>query len=319
MHRTFGTPNVTAVPAAPLAPLSGVEILRLLDDSLGATISVIDRDLRFRYVTAGFAQAFNLTWQQMMGMSLRDVYPDNVFDKFLPYLQRALAGESVSYERLGPIRQHENVWRTVSLNPWRDGSGAVVGVVHSALEVHQLKTTTEALRLANEQLRVLALHDQLTGLPNRHSLNERLCSALTRAARSHDPVALLFIDLDGFKRVNDEFGHASGDEVLCEFTRRLKLAVRETDVAARFGGDEFVVLLDTEVHPGTPDLVCSRVLAALAGPCEFSNGQALIGASIGVAMHPPLPNHADDLIKRADAAMYLAKQAGKGCVRHAGG
>lgn len=319
MHRTFGTPNVTAVPAAPLAPLSGVEILRLLDDSLGATISVIDRDLRFRYVTAGFAQAFNLTWQQMMGMSLRDVYPDNVFDKFLPYLQRALAGESVSYERLGPIRQHENVWRTVSLNPWRDGSGAVVGVVHSALEVHQLKTTTEALRLANEQLRMLALHDQLTGLPNRHSLNERLDAALTRAARSHDPVALLFIDLDGFKRVNDEFGHAAGDEVLCEVAKRLQLAVRATDVVARFGGDEFVVLLDTEVDSDTPDVVCSRVLAALASPCTFDNGQAVIGASIGVAMHPPLPNQADDLIRRADAAMYLAKQAGKGCVRHAGG
>ena len=319
MHRTFGTPNVTAVPAAPLAPLSGVEILRLLDDSLGATVSVVDRDLRFRYVTAGFAQAFNLTWQQMMGMSLRDVYPDNVFDKFLPYLQRALAGEPVSYERLGPIRQHENVWRTVSLNPWRDGSGAVVGVVHSALEVHQLKTTTEALRLANEQLRMLALHDQLTGLPNRHSLNERLDAALTRAARSHDPVALLFIDLDGFKRVNDEFGHAAGDEVLCEVAKRLQLAVRATDVVARFGGDEFVVLLDTEVDSDTPDVVCSRVLAALASPCTFDNGQAVIGASIGVAMHPPLPNQADDLIRRADAAMYLAKQAGKGCVRHAGG
>ena len=120
MDRTFATSNMTVAPAARMAPLSGVEILRLLDDSLGATISVIDRDLRFRYVTAGFAQAFNLTWQQMMGMSLRDVFPDTEFNKFLPYLQRALAGEPVSYERLGRNRQHENVWRSVSLNPWRD-------------------------------------------------------------------------------------------------------------------------------------------------------------------------------------------------------
>ena len=319
MDRTFATPNVNGAPAARMVPLSGVEILRLLDDSLGATVSVVDRDLRFRYVTAGFAQAFNLTWQQMMGMSIRDVYPDNEFNEILPYVQRVLAGEPVSYERLGRIHQHENVWRTVSFNPWRDDSGAVVGIVHSSLEVHQLKTTTEALRLANEQLRILALHDQLTGLPNRHSLNERLAVALTRAARSHDPVALLFIDLDGFKRVNDEFGHAAGDEVLCEVAKRLQLAVRATDVVARFGGDEFVVLLDTEVRGDTPPRVCQRIFDQLQAPCIFTQGQASIGASIGVAQHPPLPNHAGDLIKRADAAMYLAKQAGKGCVRHAGG
>ena len=319
MDRTFATPNVNVAPAARMVPLSGVEILRLLDDSLGATVSVVDRDLRFRYVTAGFAQAFNLTWQQMMGMSIRDVYPDNEFNEILPYVQRVLAGEPVSYERLGRIHQHENVWRTVSFNPWRDDSGAVVGIVHSSLEVHQLKTTTEALRLANEQLRILALHDQLTGLPNRHSLNERLAVALTRAARSHDPVALLFIDLDGFKRVNDEFGHAAGDEVLCEVAKRLQLAVRATDVVARFGGDEFVVLLDTEVRGDTPPRVCQRIFDQLQAPCIFTQGQASIGASIGVAQHPPLPNHAADLIKRADAAMYLAKQAGKGCVRHAGG
>ena len=319
MDRIFGTPLVTVAPAAPMAPLSGVEILRLLDDSLGATVSVVDLDLRFRYVTAGFAQAFNLTWQQMMGMSIRDVFPDTEFDKFFPYVQRVLAGESVSYERLGRIHQHENVWRSVSLNPWRDENGNVIGFVHSSLEVHQLKTTTEALRLANEQLRILALHDQLTGLPNRHSLNERLGVALARAARSRDRVALLFIDLDGFKRVNDDFGHAAGDEVLCEVAKRLQLAVRETDVVARFGGDEFVVLLDTEVQAGTPDVVSNRVLASLAAHCKFSKGQAVVGASIGVAMHPPLPNHADDLIKRADAAMYVAKQAGKGCVRYAAG
>lgn len=313
-----GTPKVSDAPAAMLDRLPSAEILRILDDSLCATVSVVDRDLRFRYVTAGFAQAFNLTWQQMMGMSVHDVYPDAEFDKFFPYLQRVLAGESVSYERLGRIHQHENVWRSVSLNPWRDKSGAVIGFVHSSLEVHQLKTTTEALRLANEQLRILALHDQLTGLPNRHSLHERLGTALTRAARSHHPVALLFIDLDGFKQVNDKFGHAAGDEVLCEVARRLLLAVRETDVVARFGGDEFLVLLDTEVHSGTPDVVCNRILASLAAPCKFSNGQAVVGASIGVAMHPPLPDHADGLIGRADAAMYVAKQAGKGCVQHAG-
>ncbi len=318
MDRIFGTPN-TPAPAAPVAPLSSAQILRLLDECLGATVSVLDLDLKFRYVTGGFAQAFNLTWQQMMGMSIDDVYPPAEIEKFLPYLKRALAGESVSYERYGRIHQHENVWRSVSLNPWRDDNGAVIGIVHSSMQVHQLKTTTEALRMANEQLRMLAMHDPLTGLPNRNSLNERLTDALTRAARSRDPVAVLFIDLDGFKRVNDEYGHAAGDEVLREVARRLPQALRATDMVARFGGDEFVVLLDTEVRDDTPQRICQRIFDLLEAPIVFTQGQASIGASIGVAQHPPLPNNPDELLKRADAAMYLAKQAGKGCVRQAGG
>jgi diguanylate cyclase (GGDEF)-like protein/PAS domain S-box-containing protein len=315
MHQTSHPPSVNAAPAPLMPPLSPAEILHLMDTSLGATVSVVDRALRFRYVNAGFAQAFNLTWQQMMSMSIYDVYPAHDMAAFMPYVTRVLAGEAVTYERLGRIHHHESVWRTVSMNPWRDEAGAVIGIVHSSLAVHELKTTTEALRVANEKLRILALHDPLTGLPNRNSLDERLAGALTRANRSHDPVAVLFIDLDGFKRVNDEFGHAAGDEVLCEVARRLQLAVRATDVVARFGGDEFVVLLDTEVRDDTPDRVCQRIFAQLQAPCVFAQGQAQIGASIGIAQHPPLPNQSDELLRRADAAMFEAKRAGKGCVR----
>ncbi len=310
------TPTITtATPEAEVVPLLPAEILRLMDTSLGATVSVIDRSLRFRYVNAGFAQAFNLTWQEMMSMSLHDVYPAAELATFMPYVERVLAGEDVTYERLGRIHHHESVWRTVSMNPWRDGTGAVVGIVHCSLAVHELKAATEALRIANEQLRILALHDQLTGLPNRLALNARLADSLKRASRSQDPVALLFIDLDGFKQVNDEFGHAAGDEVLREVAKRLLLAVRSTDVVARYGGDEFVVLLDTEVRNDTPDRVCQRIFTQLQAPCMFTQGQAQIGASIGIAQHPPLPNQAEELLERADAAMFEAKRAGKGCVR----
>ena len=318
MHQIFQQPTLAASSKAQMPPLSSTQILRLIDTSLGATVSVVDRDLKFQYVNAGFAQAFDLTWQEMIGMSIHDVYPSADMAAFMPYVERALAGESVTYERLGRIHHHEQVWRTVSMNPWRDESGTVIGIVHSSMEVHELKTTTEALRVANEQLRLLALYDQLTGLPNRNSLNDRLADSLNRASRSLDPGAVLFIDLDGFKQVNDEFGHAAGDEVLREVARRLLLAVRTTDVVARFGGDEFVVLLDTEVRDDTPDRVCQRIFAQLQAPCVFAQGQAQIGASIGIARHPPLPNQPDDLLNRADAAMFEAKRAGKGCVRVAG-
>ena len=317
MLEKFATTITTAIPEAGVSPLSPTEILRLMDTSLGATVSVMDLSLRFRYVNAGFAQAFNLTWQEMMGMSVYDVYPAAEVATFLPYIERALAGEDVTYERLGRIHHHESVWRTVSINPWRDATGAVIGVVHCSLAVHELKVTTEALRVANEQLRNLALHDQLTGLPNRRALSARLEDSLKRASRSQVPVAVLFVDLDGFKRVNDEFGHAAGDEVLQEVAKRLQLAVRSTDVVARYGGDEFVVLLDTEVRDDTPDRVCQRIFEQLQAPCVFAQGRAHIGASIGIAQNPPLPHQANDLLERADAAMFEAKRAGKGCVRKA--
>ena len=105
--------------------------------------------------------------------------------------------------------------------------------------------------------------------------------------------------------------------MLREVAHRLLNAVRESDVVARLGGDEFVVLLDTEVHLGVPELVCQRIFEALMTPCDFPGGQAEVGASIGVAMEPTPPDYAGELLKRADAAMYEAKRAGKGCVRYA--
>ena len=170
---------------------------------------------------------------------------------------------------------------------------------------------------AAEQLLHIATHDTLTGLANRRMLTERLSHALTRAERTGEAVALLFIDLDGFKRVNDLHGHAMGDEVLIDVADRLRGVARGTDFVARLGGDEFVILLDTDVHPGSPSSLAERVFEALSSPCRFTGGEAMIGASIGVAMHPPLSNLAADLIRRADAAMYEAKSAGKGVVRYA--
>jgi diguanylate cyclase (GGDEF)-like protein/PAS domain S-box-containing protein len=425
----------------PTQPLSAHEMQQVMDFGMGATISVIDLELRFRYVNTGFAKAFNLTPEAMFGMSVLDAYGAVHHAAFMPYVNRALAGEPVNYERLGRMQATLGLWRTVSMSPWRNEANEIIGVVTASLPVHELKTSTEALRVANDrlsshmdnsplavleldaqlvvthgssrvlhmlgldphtlagqpllaalggsenlqalqalqtafarlqagaesrnrvasahqrpdgsvlhcqwfnsalvdaagqvssimalvedvsarvqaeaQLRHLALHDQLTGLPNRSALAERLTDALIRSNRSHTPVALLFIDLDGFKRVNDNFGHASGDEVLKEVSHRLCEAVRATDVVARIGGDEFVVLLDTEVHEDTPERVCERIFESLKPLCTFAIGQAQIGASIGVAKHPPLPDQADDLLKRADAAMYEAKHAGKGCVRYA--
>lgn len=173
-----------------------------------------------------------------------------------------------------------------------------------------------------QQMRELAEHDSLTGLLHRSAFRLQMERGLRRARHRQELVALLFIDLDGFKQVNDSFGHAAGDDVLREVARRVTRSVRAAYIVARIGGDEFVVLLETPVTGGSAEDVSSRILTALSEGYEFAgagNGTAMpsVGASIGVALYTAQESHVDNLFKRADPAMYDAKRAGKGCVRYA--
>ena len=170
---------------------------------------------------------------------------------------------------------------------------------------------------AQAQAKHNATHDLLTGLLNRQGLTERLISSVKRPGARRDNLlqalrGLLFIDLDRFRRINDEFGHASGDLVLREVTKRLLRAVRAGDVVARFGGDQFVVLLDADVDVGAPQHVCDRVAKALERPCKFKRGQAQMSACIGVALQAKGSTDTDALLTQAEAAMLDAKRAASG-------
>jgi diguanylate cyclase (GGDEF)-like protein/PAS domain S-box-containing protein len=165
---------------------------------------------------------------------------------------------------------------------------------------------------AEAELRVQALHDALTGLPNRTLLNDRLASAVSGAQRQNVALSVLLLDLDGFKEVNDTWGHHVGDLVLVEVAARLSGALRESDTAARLGGDEFVVLL-----PGTPiegALEAAKTLVELiAAPITIDGNSRTVGASIGISAFPDDGRSAEVLLARADTAMYEAKRAGGGC------
>ncbi len=162
---------------------------------------------------------------------------------------------------------------------------------------------------AEEQLRQAAVHDALTGLPNRNSLAARLEHAIVRVNRSGDRIALLFIDLDRFKKVNDTLGHAAGDEVLRQSAARIRACVREVDTVARLGGDEFVVLLEADVRPDTPGIIGERIRNAFSAPFDWRGLEVRCGASVGVSLYP---DHARDpaaLLASADEAMYREKTA----------
>ena len=176
-----------------------------------------------------------------------------------------------------------------------------------------VRDITNEKRSANE-LRKLAHRDPLTGLPNRLMLEQRLFEALTRARARQTRLALVFIDLNQFKAINDQLGHASGDEVLLAVAQRLRSAVRSSDMVARLGGDEFVVLLEglsrssrvtDEAHQ-----ISEKLFASLAPVITLQGRDYRIGASLGVALFPDHAATLDKLIHAADLAMYSAKRSG---------
>ena len=167
----------------------------------------------------------------------------------------------------------------------------------------------EKLKVSREALHQQALHDQLTGLPNRTLFVERVERAIARAERRKTPVSAMYLDVDNFKEINDTFGHQAGDEVLIAVAERLKGALRTEDTASRLGGDEFGVLLEEDVDGATR--AAERLIGALVGTYAVTAGELQVGVSIGVAARQGA-EELDELLRQADAAMYLAKASGKG-------
>ncbi len=171
---------------------------------------------------------------------------------------------------------------------------------------------------AEERIRNLALQDPLTHLPNRISLNDLIEQALQRTLEHGECFALLFLDLDGFKQVNDSCGHDAGDELLQRVAERLKRTVRETDTVARLGGDEFVVLLRDIESSERAQQVAADIIAQITAPFAVRGTELRIGTSIGIALHPGHGDSRESLLRAADEAMYQAKAAGKRTWRMAG-
>ena len=194
---------------------------------------------------------------------------------------------------------------------WRIGGVATVLLVFILAWNLSLRREVRLRRSAEEKMRFMATHDDLTQLPNRSLIKERIEQALLQHARHNEILALLFIDLDGFKEVNDAHGHDVGDELLLKLAGMLKEAVRKSDTVARFGGDEFVVLLTGLLSRDDAAIVAEKILHQLNDPIALSVGDVLVGASIGIAVYPYDGTDSAKLLKVADSLMYRIKQQGK--------
>jgi diguanylate cyclase (GGDEF)-like protein len=203
-------------------------------------------------------------------------------------------------------------------------SAALVGMAGLWMGLALLGLYRKTVRLikagfhAEQTIRQLSLHDALTGLANRRFLNENEKHLIAAAKRSGKQMAVLVVDLDDFKAVNDTHGHAAGDQVLVTSAERMKQLLRESDVIARFGGDEFVIVLGQVEDAETAREVASRVVNSLCQPIPLAGGEtARIGASVGIAMCCAGSETLNELLKKADAALYAAKRDGKSTFREA--
>lgn len=196
-------------------------------------------------------------------------------------------------------------WEMASISPISDESGKVSHYVAVKEDI----TERKELR---DRLEQMAQFDMLTGLPNRRMFLDRLAQSVAIAKRSGQRFGLLFVDLDGFKRINDTYGHDAGDRVLKTVAARLSACIRISDTAGRIGGDEFTVILGTLANYSDAGQVAEKILAALRRPITLPDGrQDAIGSSIGISVFPEDAQDGDGLLATADDAMYQVKHNGK--------
>ena len=228
---------------------------------------------------------------------------------------KAMRGTPCTGCVMGIESQHGRRWISINTRPIFDDTGNKVdAVVASFNDITERKAAEEALKGSQERLYFLATHDVLTSLPNRSLLEARIDHATALAQRMGAQIAVLFIDLDRFKKINDTLGHAAGDVLLKVVANRLKQCVRESDTVARQGGDEFIVVMENVQSTAEVKLATDRMQSMLAKPMLIEGQEIYVTASIGVSLFPQDAQQAAPLIRHADVAMYRAKQTGRNCV-----
>ncbi len=268
-------------------------------------IMLSDRDDRVIRVNAAFVTLTGYTLDDMEGQRVADsAFRPTDPDDYAVRLERLHREGFVTGEvqRIAKDGTPLSLWITATCV--RDATGEIVNYVRVFSDISLLKAT-------QQKLEELASHDALTGLPNRRLLQDRLAQSMLRAERGGASMALMFLDLDGFKNVNDTLGHDAGDELLRQVAARLGVCIRAVDSLARFGGDEFAIVLDRAALPQDAIAVAERVLGALKIPFDLGGQRASVGASIGIAQFPVDGTDVTTLLKSADAAMYRAKKGGR--------
>jgi diguanylate cyclase (GGDEF)-like protein/PAS domain S-box-containing protein len=270
-------------------------------------ITLLGTDLRITYQSEAVTKILGRPFEEFVGQSLDDVvHPDDVPATQI-HLAKVLTGGLGSTSSLEVrMAHHDGQWRIINVvitNLFDEPD--VAAIVMNGRDVTERRALEEEL---NHQ----AFHDTLTGLANRALFFDRLSHAMDRSAREGNAVAVLFVDLDDFKTVNDSFGHPAGDQLLVEVAKRIRDALRPSDTVARFGGDEFAVLVEAGAMPEAAQEVAGRIIDAMGSAFRVLTNDVTMRPSIGIAIADQPRVSPDDLLRDADLAMYVAKRKGKG-------
>jgi diguanylate cyclase (GGDEF)-like protein/PAS domain S-box-containing protein len=276
------------------------ETLRLVAEALPASVAVVGSEGRYRFVNSAFQRGCGLPLHAILGREAREVLGDAEFERRLPFVRRALAGDAVTFELDTPADAGQQHLQFTYV-PLRLASGGVDGIVAIAQDITPHKRE-------EGRLRSLAQRDALTGLLNRAGFE----AALDALQARRTTLAVLYIDLDRFKPVNDTHGHPVGDAVLQQFARRLSQVVRAADVVARLGGDEFAIAIPALASLHVAQKVADNVMAAAAAPFRVGALEIGIGASVGLACGDLGQRAWAEVVAQADEGLLRAKAGGRG-------
>lgn len=267
-------------------------------------VAFITANERFVFVNQAYARHFGLPADQVVGLSPRELWGTAEYVANKPYLDRACAGESVTFTREGTDGA---AWEVTFQPAWNDAQDTVTGL-------HMFARNVTGERQKLRSLEAQTLSDHLTGLLNRKGFDRRLQETMARANAGGHRAALLLVDLDDFKAVNDTYGHPVGDQLLIAYAERLRTCVRGGDAVARIGGDEFAIILEDVTNPNTVERIAHTVVHAATRPFDIDGQRLVSTASVGSALHrPDQDTSISELFMRADMALYDAKRHGKAC------
>ena len=269
-------------------------------DHLLEAICIVDPNGHFLYLSSGCEPLFGYRSEEMIGLSMLEfVHPEDRERTLLAAKDIMAVGQKSDFENRY-IRKDGSVAHIQWSARWVEEQQVRVAVARDVTKHKEL--------LAH--LQHIAFYDPLTHLPNRALFEDRLQQSLARARREHGSLALCFVDLDGFKQINDQYGHAAGDRCLQQVAELLRCSVRETDTVARLGGDEFVIVMDAVTEHCAVMAALQQLLKRFEQPLVLDPQPLQVAASIGVAFYPQHGLNQLSLLEAADKAMYQAKQAG---------
>ncbi len=275
--------------------------MRAIADNIPAFIAHIGTDSRVKFANAYIGKNYQRDPQSLVGMSVRELRGESTTDLLEPYIKSVLNGQ----------RQRFEIDETIDGKTHYFQSNYVpeIGADNSVQGFYALTFDITALKDSQKQLELLSRTDSLTGVANRRHFEEALTGALARGRRDNHDCALLCLDIDHFKLINDRHGHPVGDAVIVELSKRVQSCIREVDLLARLGGDEFVILMENTA-PGSAEAVCEKIIAAMKQPFTLNDKYLEVTVSAGLAYSRPTST-GEDLFRQADQALYRAKNEGR--------